>query len=226
MEPRTLLQLEGDCREELDDQSTPPLWSQERLFQLLNEAVAEANLRARLIVDKRSGLTRIQLEPGVSEYRLHPSIIVIRRASLASQPSDRLIRTNSNALDAACARWREATGRPEYVLRETRNLLLVSPTPTAADTLQLEVWRNPTESELLEGEDDPTMAGVEAVWHSKLVHWACFRALSKRDVEAQSNADAERHYNLFEAAFGPRPTAAQLERLALDAVTGTTPHFF
>lgn len=228
MEARTLAQLEADVREELDDALAPFLWSSDRIRQLLNEAVAEANLRARLITDSATPtVCRIELVPGQSEYDLDRSIIVIRRAVLASQPQCALTRTKSYVLDRCSPGWRTHKGRPEYLVRDQRNLLILSPAPTIADQLQLTVWRNPLESEQMEGDaDDPSDAGIEAIWHSKLVHWACFRALSKTDAEAETPSGARMHYEMFEAAFGPRPTASQLEQLSIDPVTGTEAVWF
>jgi hypothetical protein len=226
MEAKDLGMLRGDCREELDDKFEPYLWDDDRLNALLNEAIAEANLRARLIIDRDSALCQIALQAGVAEYSLDPSVIVIRKASLASRPSDHLCRTAAKVLDDNCCDWRTTQGLPRFIVRDTRNTLILSPVPIADDTLQLEVWRNPTEAELMEEGDDPTIAGIDVIHHAKLVHWACFRALSKRDVEAGASSDAQMHYDLFESYFGARPTAAQLERLAIDAITGTQSYYF
>jgi hypothetical protein len=226
MEAKDLGMLRDDCREELNDQFEPYLWEDDRLNVLLNEAIAEANLRARLLIDRTSAICRIAVQAGVAEYPLNPCVIVIRKASLASQLSDHLDRTAARVLDAFCANWRTVQGTPRYIVRDTRGTVILSPVPAADDVLHLEVWRNPTESELMEEGDDPTVAGIDVIHHAKLVHWACFRALSKRDVEANASSDAQMHYELFESYFGPRPTAAQLERLAIDAITGTQAHYF
>ena len=45
-----------------------------------------------------------------------------------------------------------------------------------------------------DGEDEPV---IDAIHHRKLVHWACWRALNKRDSEQRSTADADRHLALL-----------------------------
>lgn len=228
MEARTLAQLEEDCREELDDAVEPYLWSSERLRKLLNEAVAEANLRARLIVDNATPeVCRIALKAGQAEYPLHPSIIVIRRAVLESEPGARLVRTKTHVLDDCQPGWRDSRGNPKYVVREVRNQVIVSPVPQQDDVLLLSVWRNPLETEVMESDgDDPTDMGIEPIWHGYLVHWACYRALTKTDAETETPHGAAHHLQQFELAFGPRPTAAYLENLAIDPMTSTSEWWF
>lgn len=223
---KELGQLLEDCREELDDEVEPHLWTDEYLIKRLNEAVEEAAIRARLLVESnRTDICQITLVPGQAQYTLHKSVMVIRRAVLASEPSDALIRTTTAALDSHCNDWRTRTGSPEFLVRDQQaRTFYVSPVPTQADTLHLTLWRNPTDDEQMEDEADEPC--IDATYHDKLIHWACFRALSKRDVEQGSTKDADRHLALFEAIFGPRPTATQLQALAMDPVTGSEAFFF
>lgn len=71
MEARTLSQLIEECREELDDDVAPYLWSDAVLTRHLNEAVEEACIRARLLVESgRPEICHINLEPGRADYTL------------------------------------------------------------------------------------------------------------------------------------------------------------
>ena len=226
---KELAQLIVDCREELDDEIAPHLWSDEYLTKRLNDAVQEAALRARLLVESdRNDICRIAVTAGRAEYTLHPSVVVVRRASLASDRSNPLIRTTTAALDGwdRCSNtWRTDTGTPEYIVRDaqSRKITLV-PIPTEDTFLHLTVWRNPAEDEVME--DDTDEPAIDAMYHDKLFHWAVFRALTRRDTEQNSTKDADRHLTEFETVFGPRPTAAQLQVLSTDPVTSTAPHYF
>lgn len=226
MEARTLSQLIEECREELDDDVAPYLWSDAALTRHLNEAVEEACVRARLLVESsRPEICQIELQAGKADYSLHPTVYVIRRAVLAIEPEEPLCRTTSSALDGMRRHWRTEQGRPEYLVRDRQpRQVTLSPVPDREGLLLLTVWRMPDASEMLEdGEDEPV---IDAVHHRKLVHWACWRALNKRDSEQRSTSDADRHLTLFEAYFGERPTARALQQLSIDPVTGTQPNFF
>lgn len=226
MEELTLARLLAECREELDDDVAPYLWSDPRLTSLLNESVSEAAIRARLLVEsQREDICQITLVPNVSEYELHPSVVIIRRAVLASEPSEPLLRTTTNSLDRHRCDWRAETGKPRYLVRDAQTRhITVSPTPTAADVLHLTVWRTPTEDELMEDDEDAPC--IDRLNHAHLFHWACYRALNKRDSEQNSTKDAANHLALFEAHFGPRPTARELQQLSIDALGHTEPVWF
>lgn len=223
---KELGQLIEDCREELDDEVAPYLWDDTYLTKRLNEAVEEAAVRARLLVESsRADICQVALVAGQAQYTLHPSVVVIRRAVLASDRSDPLCRTTTAALDGHRCRWRAEAGTPEFLVRDQQSrTFFVSPVPTQDDVLHLTVWRRPTDDELMEDSSDEPC--IDEAHHDKLMHWACFRALSKRDSEQNSSKDAERHQFEFETAFGPRPTAAQLQVLATDPVTGTRAVWF
>ena len=96
MEALTLGQLLADTREELDDEVAPYLYGDPKLIKYLNEAVHEAALRTRCLVEsERTDMCVIALQPGVATYTLHPSVVVIRRAYLESDPGRQLTRTTS-----------------------------------------------------------------------------------------------------------------------------------
>lgn len=226
MEARTLKQLIEECREELDDEVGPHLWEDSVLTRHLNEAVEEACVRARLLVESsRADICKIPLLPGQADYTLHPSVLVIRRAVLSDGVSDPLCRTTSNALDGHCRRWREEQGKPEYIVRDRQARgITVVPVPTEPVDLELTVWRMPAADEVMEDEDDEPV--IDVTHHRKLVHWACFRAFTKKDSERNSPEDAQLHYTLFEQYFGERPTARALQQLSIDPVSGTQANWF
>lgn len=221
MEPMTFDQLLADIREELDDEVEPFLHKTERLTRLINEAISEANIRGRFLVDTTSGLCTIPIVAGTSEYAIDTSIITLRSVRLASEPYEHLRRTSTDRLDATESNWLGATGRPSHFVRHERNRILITPTPTEADSLKLEVWRHPTELEAVGAGDDLADTCVPAHLHAKLLHWVVHRALMKRDGEVKAMSDAEMHLALFDTAFGPRPPASSLTDQAMDARTST-----
>lgn len=225
MEALTLGDLIEAVREDLDDEVGPFLWSDPSLTRFLNEAVEEACLRARLLVVTGGAHGTIKLVPGVSEYALPSSVILIRRAALLSNPNDPLLRTTTAALDGHKCSWRTDLGVPQYLVRDqVSRQLSLSPIPEREDTLQLTVWRNPNATEIMETNDDEPV--IDPMHHRKLVHWACWRAFNKKDVERYSPDDAARHMEQFELYFGERPTARALQQLSTDPVTGTQAHWF
>lgn len=229
MDELTLTQLIERARDELNDAQTPYLWSDAVLTALFNEAVFEANRRIRCIVDTGSqDVCHIALTAGQSEYSLHPSVIAVRRAALASRRSDPLLRTTQATMDLNYSDWRERRGEPRCFVRSTaRGVVFVSPVPNADDTLELEVWRDPLDIELMEvGTDSPSDAGIPAAHHQKLVHWVCFRAFMRHDTETEMPQMASMHLDMFESYFGARPTARELQQLGIDPVSGTQAVWF
>lgn len=229
MEELTLAQLIEQARDELNDAQTTYLWSDAVLTALFNEAVFEVNRRTRCIVDNRSlDVCRIALTAGQSEYDLHPSVIVVRRAALASRRSQPLLRTTQASMDLNYLDWREQRGEPRCFVRSTvRGVVFVSPVPDADDTLELEVWRDPLDVEVMEvSADSPSDAGIPSAHHRKLVHWVCFRAFMRHDTETEMPQMASMHLDMFEAYFGARPTARELQQLGIDPVSGTQAVWF
>lgn len=217
-------------REEIDDEIEPYLWADSTLLRHLREAAREAAIRARLLVEsERADLCHIAMVPGQAQYTLNPALILIRRAVLQSDLSTPLCRTTAAGLDGICSTWRTQAGRPEYLVVNQQGAgktLIVSPIPTQAEILYLTVWRLPTPDEEFTEGDDTVEPPFEEQHHGKLIHWAAFRALTKRDAEQEAKADAADQIALFEAHFGPRPTARQLQQLAIDRTVGTEAVWF
>lgn len=226
MEPQSLRQLLDDCREELDDTVAPHLWGDELLIRYLNEAVEEACIRARLLVEsRRTNICSVALKAGQADYTLHPSIYVIRRAVLEDRQGEPLLRTTSAVLDGCREQWRTEQGRPRYLVRDRQaREISLSPVPAEDGALLLTVWRMPEAGEVMEDDGDEPV--IDAIHHRKLVHWACHRAFNKRDVERYSSQDADRQVGMFIDYFGDRPTARALQQLAIDPVSGTPPVWF
>lgn len=218
--------LLADTREELDDEVAPYLYSDDKLIKYLNEAVHEAALRTRCLVEsERDDMCVIALQPGVATYELHPSVTVIRRAYLEAEPDRVLTRTTSAHLQRHYCQWRTEQGTPRFLIRDRQaQRITLSPIPEVAGTLRLELWRVPTDDEVMEGPDDEPAGGP--IYQHALFRWACFRAFNKKDSEQNDTALADRNLLLFEQAFGPRPSATDLQRLQIDQLTTTAASWF
>lgn len=225
-----LAELLEDLRDQVDDEIAPYLWTDAKLVRYLNEAVDEAAVRARLLVESlEPSVCRVLLQPGVQQYPLHEKIILIRRGVLESELDRPLIRTNTALLDRHRYTWRTDRGAPRFLVNDQQGAgkrLLVTPVPTQADTLHLTVVRYALESEQLTASDLNGVPVLDPSYHAKLIHWAAYRALNQRDVDLQAKADAADELALFEREFGSKPDAQSLQQLAIDPITGTEPVWF
>lgn len=183
----------------LDDKAQPYLWSKEELTEYINEAHAEAAERARLIYDETGPLTRVTVTAGKAEYALSPDILGIDRVLLVSR-GDVLDRTTREELDCSLSRWPTIEGLPRMFFEREKYLRLV-PTPAAADTLNLSLWRLP-KAELCNDADCPE---IPERFHRRMLDWAYHLAYLKRDSETFSPEKANYFEARFIDGFGIRP---------------------
>lgn len=225
-----LSELIAEYRVRADDGSQPYRADDPTVTRWLNEAVDEACIRADLIFDTTSPFCTIPIQPNVPTYALAQPIHKISAAWSTTFRSN-LEPTDQSALDrvgqhyplhgryrrrswAWCdywAQWRTQTGHPRFYLRDGQSIRLV-PIPSDADTLNLEVYRTPRESERMrDPEDCPRIASVH---HSGLTDWAMYRAFLRRDEDQNDPKLAATHLELFTARFGERPDANVARRRA------------
>lgn len=212
--------IEQRARVWLDDLVEPYLFSSALLWSYGTEAQAEANLRARLLIDSQTAkVCNVAIAAGANTFTMHPSIIVIRRAewqsSQAGQLPNTLKRQRFDVLDRQYPQWRSLSGEPTAIVQDLdERIVRLDRTPVVAGTLRLTVWRRPLESEALElGSDDPV---INDEHHPFLAHWLCHRALLQGDAETRNPDAAARHLADFTNHFGERPSVAQLKQLATD----------
>jgi hypothetical protein len=191
----------------------------------MNDAVAEACIRAKLIFDTTSPFCTIPIIVNQSVYTIDSTIFEISNVWLTARHTI-LEGTDQSALDRGAVgprfprrgltnrrtgwsglwgrNWRTWKGVPGYYVQDGLRLQLV-PIPTEADTLNLSVYRVPTEDELMEtGSDDPVI-GVQ--WHERLIDWALFRVYDNKDGEENDDQRAQLALDRFERSFGKRPDA-------------------
>lgn len=209
MEARTLLDLRTMTRERLFDfGKSKPLFSDDLLNRALNEAQAEAAVRARLLRDEvTDSVTLVTALANAPVVLLHRSIFDVDRVERADDGTV-LHPTSKPALDRRDRLWRSRSAeRPcEFVVQvrpDERLQLLLVPVPTIDTTLRLTVYRTPRFA--MEAEDD--VPEIAPVHHDGLVAWACHRALSNRDPDQYEPDKAAKFEKEFTAQFGVRLSA-------------------
>jgi len=226
-------QLRATFRTRVDDPAVPPLWTDTELDGYLNEAVAEACVRARLLFDEGSPLCRINVAVNKAIYRLDPSIFEIVDAwfiPATGQPLNgwQLTGASQTSMDQQTdpnrrsqfsstrdyyrssypfflgGNWRASTGHPRFFIQDQSRFQL-APIPTITGTVNLSVFRVPSCNEVMEDEDDEPV--IPAVWHPRLIDWALYRAYSKQDAETLDPTSADKALAMFEVSFGKRTDA-------------------
>ncbi|MES2488545.1 MAG: hypothetical protein V4607_02050 [Pseudomonadota bacterium] len=194
----------GGLRVILDDVAKPYLWQDDKLTAYLNEAQVEACIRARLIPDKDSIITKVTVAANENEVELDPLITHVQRVyGLISGERRSLSRTSIETLDAEYdGRWPSCKGQPRFFYDEI-DYLGVHPTPTVNTSLMLAVYRLPLEP-MDAADDEPE---IPERFQIHLIEWAAHLCFMRRDSDSQDKPRANDHEARFTAIFGERPTA-------------------
>lgn len=191
----------------LDDTSTPYLWEDEELFGHLNEAVKQACLRKRALHERDSTpVCHYPLTAGVADVTLHPAVLAVRTARLASGGRPLTLIT-LRRMDRMRPDWPDhARGTPTHLILDAQERrVTLYPTPAVADTLKLAVWRMPLESERIDaGSDEPV---IDPLYHEDLLDWVAHLAFAKPDSETQDLQRSAVYAERFTAKFGSLPDA-------------------
>lgn len=175
-----LAAIRDEARFRLGDETRPYFWKDEWLNDAINESEREACLRARLIEDKSSDVTGIDIVTTERRYELSPLIIDVLSVELASRPG------------CAIAGW---------TLTDTE--LVLDSYPSSNDTLLLTVIRLP----LCSMENDSDKPEIRAHHHIGLVDWVAYRAYMVQDADTFNPVKAQEYAAAFELSFGRRPDA-------------------
>lgn len=188
------------------DREVPHFWSDEEVVSYLNEAVQEACERARLIEDRSTpSVCAVSVLAGESTYRLHASVLEIKRLTLDGRL---LTETSIEELDAEHLGWESRSGRPQrFVFEQPTGAvpprIRLVPTPNQTGSVALTVYRGPLK--LLDV--DSGSPEIHARFHEHLLHWMLHRAYQKHDAEAFDPNKAMDALAMFVRAFGERPDA-------------------
>lgn len=206
-----------------DDVGPPYFVSDEMLVGFLNEAVAEAAVRGRLLHESADAdICEIEVLAGVSSHPLHPSLFELDHAAFLPVGETRrkpVKQTSQEWLDAHAPEWRDEVGDPEYLIQGDTSVRLV-PKPDRDGVLLLEGYRTPR-APMVDPDDSPEINGLH---HPYLVEWSQFRHFSILDSEMYDPARAAAFKAAFTAYFGERPDA-DLRRITREDVPHVTEPF-
>lgn len=175
-----LAAIREESRFRLQDNAAGKLWSDEWLDQAINEAEREACIRARLIEDKSSQLSSLDITTTEKRYELSPLILDVVSIELESNPG--------------C----EISG---WTLTETE--LVFADYPKSDDVLLMTVIRLPA-NDMSRDSDEPE---IRKHHHIRLVDWVEYRAYTVKDADGFAPGEADRALGRFEASFGKRQDA-------------------
>lgn len=217
--------LIAQFRSDVDDAKEPFLWDADDVQAYLDDAIAEACDRARLIRDSTTPeVCEITVTAGTSTYDLHESILSVELGQLQSQRLP-LELSSTLAMETMASpffsrgrnaygswtnfgqSWRTRTGTPRVLVLDRAGKRFsgrLSPIPTANDVLQLEVFRGALES-LKDDKCEPE--GVPLRLHLRLVDWMKHLAYLKQDTETRDEEKSKMFAALFASAFGDRVDA-------------------
>lgn len=197
-----------EFRDTVDDHAVPPFWSSENIVRYLNEAVQEACERAKLIEDRSTpAVCSLTLQAGKSTYPLHSSVFEIKRLTFRGRPLDE---TSVEELDADAPGWEARSGQPRlYIFEQASGTqpakVRLVPTPAAADTVALTVYRGALKP--LSADNDQSRPELHERFHLRLMDWMLHRAYLKQDADTFDRNKAAESLGLFVQAFGERPNA-------------------
>lgn len=184
------------------------LWRNDELLRFLNEALEEACLRSRIIVDSdTSAICDISVVDDTHTYALDSRIHKIERAKLALRNTP-LREKSSVWLDENILDWEIRDGSVEYYLvDENMSAIRLVGIPDESDTLNLRVWRGPLVQTLFD-----TAPEIKEVHQRHLLHWVCHMAYLKEDTNTFNQKKSDYHAGMFASFFGDRVDAETLEQ--------------
>ncbi len=201
----TLQELIERFRDDAKDTQTPHLWRDELVTAWLNEAVAEAAVRGRLLLEvDRPHVCQVQVKEGQATYPLHPALYEITSIAYevdGGREPQALTLVSTEWLDRHQPGWRhKRLDRMCWAVQGERSIRLV-PAPPRDGRLLLEGYRIPLRPMCGSGESPE----IHAFSHDKLVLWALYRAFSQSDADGFDPSRAGTAEAEFTRYFGRRP---------------------
>lgn len=192
-------QLRSRTRRDIKDTVKPYLVSDDDLDDMINEAEVEAARRAFLLVDSTSVAASVDLSAGDLGADLHPSVIYIRRARLASVGRPLLPRV-ARSMDEMNPHWEEAEASTPIVFVPDwqTGYIRTWPPTNQDDTINMTVVRKPLSS--MDADDDEPE--IREHYHLMLLDWVKFRVYSIQDNDLYDPRKADKHEAAFIRNFG------------------------
>ncbi len=194
----TLAELRARFRTEEVDTELPYLWSDAELSTWINEAQDEACRRALLLVDSRSAAAKVSYLAGAEGVSLHPAVIFVRRATLASSNAP-MIPKVVRSMDEEIPGWEGAMASvPRVFIPDWQTgYLRFWPPAVASGTVNMTVVRAPLD---VAGDGDDLE--IAPRYQPFLLDWVRYRAYSKQDAEVFNATKAKDSAEVFEKQFG------------------------
>jgi len=203
----TLEELIAQFRSDTFDLELPYLSSDADVTAWLNEAEAEACIRARLIHDDSTpAVCTIAATALTASYPLHTSIIDVTRATFTHTGEDVeyvLYLTDRVDMDRCYSDWRTRVDSPRQGIQDDKTFRLGCK-PSTDGTITLECYRLP-----LVNIEDATSESPEIgrIHHRHLIQWALHRCYSRPDAEIFNPNKSVTALAEFTRVFGLRPDA-------------------
>lgn len=204
MTPSALYDL---FRSDMSDQEQPYLWTDDEVWDYMDDAYSMFVRLRGGIPDATSNLTKIAIAAGEAYSKIDPRIMKIRRVTLVS---------NGLALDLKNVEDTPLTRVNDYgtlspagydtvpgqvrcmVIGEEEGLVRWISVPAANDTAKLVVYRLPLNT-LSEDSGDTDMDEVQPHHHRHFLKWMKHRAYDKQDAETFNRGRSDDEKAKFEA---------------------------
>lgn len=200
----TLADLIRRFRTLAGDKTAPFFWKDEDIIDWLNDAQAQACVRARLLLeDADPAMCRIAIEADRHTYPLHAKMYELALLSFKAVGESRgtEVKVVSRGwLDEQFPGWRDEQRATGYAIQGETSIRLVS-TPAKAGVLTIEAYRLPREVMALPS-DKPE---IHEASHVQLIDWALHKAFSIPDSEAFDPQRSGLAEDAFTAYFGLLP---------------------
>lgn len=218
-----LAELIRRYRTDANDKVVPYFATDEEVTAWLNDAVAEAAIRGRLIHESDDpDMCSIAVVADTSVYSLHAAMYELSHLSFkrdAQAERCPVMLVSTEWLDAGMPGWRDCAGLPKFAVQSDKSLRLV-PRPIEAGTLLLEGYRLPLAPMVSADTDQPELNEAH---HRHLVQWVLHQAFSVPDTEFFDPDRAARAEAMFTQYFGARPDSDMRRETREDVPQHVTP---
>jgi hypothetical protein len=224
-------QLREQSRFRLNDLKADYLWSDDEINNFINQAINEALIRSRSVLDSTTPeCCIINAKAGIASYPMNDAVFEIDRVYDSTNHCV-LIKANYHELDTREHDWMTKQGMTRFYIDdmnhygedgENHRTLTLYPIPDADRSIQLTVYR--TMLDELSDSDSPELPSFQ---HADLIHWVQHLAYMKADSDTLNVEKALEFEQQFTISFGERQSAQQLEwRRKRTKMTRVTGRFF
>lgn len=190
----TLTQLWGAVSNRVGNLDSAVAADQSRMTTWANEAVVQVLRRTRCRVVSAT----VSLAASVSDYTLDTTILAVTSAYTTSSGTSRQVElVTVDELLGLRSQNASSSSPVTHMALAGADLLLVYPTPSAADTLT--VYYVPRPTAMSASGNDPsnaTYGGIPVEWHKAIELYMCAEAAD--DDDDQSSAQGQRYRDSYE----------------------------